>query len=178
MPSERWSSWLRGDSRVTAFVFGTAAAIALFAFFGWDLMAHHWIPYVPNRPESSFFRLLPAVIWLAAFLRASLRWLRRRQSRYWPYAQSTIEGGSITDAEGRSCLLTVAYSYFVNGERYGGVYAESFRGESDAQAVFERLRRLPPPVRYKPGSPAESTMEPYCDAALATRFHGAEQASS
>lgn len=62
--------------------------------------------------------------------------------------------------------MTVAYAYSVNGEKYGGVYTEGFGAESDARAVMNSLQSFPPPVRYKPHDPIESTMDPYRDACL------------
>lgn len=52
------------------------------------------------------------------------------------------------------------YSYSVNGERYGGVYVEAFGEESEAQAVKKSLTSSPPPVRYQPGDPFKSVMDP------------------
>jgi hypothetical protein len=98
-----------------------------------------------------------------------VRWLRRRRSRSWPWAETMIEGSSIKKVPrrgGSSYLLTVAYSYSVNGERYGGVYVEAFGEESEARAVRDSLTSFPPPVRYQPGDPFRSVMDPYRDAHL------------
>lgn len=147
----------------------------------WDL-GHHRAPYRPGKLQSFVDRRLPLVVWLALFARVGVQllreWLRRRQSQSWPWAESTIEGGSIQDGSGygRDYKLTVTYSYFVKGERYGGVWADLFSSESDAQAALESLRSFPPPARYKPADPSVSMMNPYRDAVLGLPCHGAEGA--
>lgn len=116
-------SWRLSDSKAIPYAFGVAFAGILFALFGLDLW-HHWVPYSPNKPPSFAAKLIPMFVWLAAvFASTGVRWLRRRRSRSWPRAQSTIERSSIETVprrERRSYLLTVAYSYSVNGETYGG----------------------------------------------------------
>ena len=114
--------------------------------------------------------------WLAIFLVAVLRVagvtrqsLRQRASRSWPWAKTTIEGGSVASISGdrrHSSQLTLSYSYSVNGERFGGVYTEYFATESEARGVLKSLQELPPPARYKPDDPSVSVMEPYRDAGL------------
>jgi hypothetical protein len=175
MPSATQSSRLI-DSKAIPYALGAALAGTLFALFGLDLW-HPWVPYSPHKPPSFVAKFIPWFVWLAAafasmaaaFASTGLQWLRQRRSRSWPWAASTIEHSSIGTAptgEGSSYLLTVAYSYSVNGERYGGVYAEAFDGEPEAQAVRNSLKSFPPPVRYQPGDPFKSLMDPYRDAHL------------
>jgi len=100
--------------------------------------------------------------------------LRRRMSGSWPWAPSRIESGSVervTRGRAQVYELTVRYSYSVDGQEYGGTYAESFARESEAQSLLQSLRELPPPARYKPGNPSRSAMDPYRDAALAVTSH-------
>jgi len=89
--------------------------------------------------------LIWLMFWLVSLAPAGVRWLRRRQSQSWPWAESTIEGARLQIAlrvAVKVSILTVTYSYSLNGERYGGVYAESFGSEPEAQAVLESLRSL------------------------------------
>ncbi len=148
-----------------------------FAILSWDF-SHDWYSYSPGRPRS----LMAFVsIQLALLAPLGLRWLRKRRSGSWPWAQTTIEGGSVQLVAGsrsRVYLLTVAYSYFVNGEKYGGRYQESFSSESEARGVLESLKEMPPPARYKPADPSESVMAPYRDATLAVTPQSPEVASS
>jgi hypothetical protein len=143
--------------------------LALFAFLAYDL-AHHQAPYAPDKPRFHVDRLLMPVLWLAAgFGPWLIRSLRRRTTQSWPLTKSRIESASITMAPGRGgdiYLLTVGYSYAVNGETYGGVYTERFSTGSEAQAVLRSMRDVPPPKRYNPDDLLESVMDPYNDAVL------------
>ena len=173
MPSAG-QSWQLSGSKAIPFALGAALAGILFALFGLDLW-HHWVPYSPNKPPSFVAKFIFLSVWLAAaFASSGVRWLRRRRSRSWPWAASTIEGNSVRSVptrRGSSCLLTIAYSYSVNGERYGGVYSEVFDGEAEAQAVRNSVTSFPPPVRYQPGDPFKSLMDPYRDAHLTVSPH-------
>jgi hypothetical protein len=125
--------------------------------------------------------LVFVLIWLARFGPNGVAWLQRRRAHSWPWAETMIEGGTVKPVgEGRSRVyrLTVGYSYSIRGEKYGGAYSEPFSSESEAKALLESLRVLPPPARYKPSDPCESVMDPYRDAALAVVSHGSENASS
>ena len=96
---------------------------------------------------------------------------RRWRSGSWPWARTTIQGGSvkvITQRRGESVYqLTAGYSYSVDGREYCGSYIEIFSTDEEAQGILRSLRELPPPARYKKGNPAQSVMDPYRDAALA-----------
>ena len=154
------------DSKATPSIVGAALAVGIFLFFGWDL-AHHHVPYSPQKP-SLLTKLGPAWFWLAAFAVRGVGRLRQRRSGSWPSAATTIESGSV-DVAGRVYLLKAAYWYSVDSERYGGTYTETFAGSREAEAVLKSLREYPPPARYKPGDPSESAMDPYRDAALAAK---------
>ena len=162
-------SWRLSESKAIPYALGVALAGILFALFGLDLW-HHWVPYSPSKPPSFVAKFIFLFVWLAAaFAPSGVRWLRRRRSISWPWAESTVESSSIRSVPGRrgsSYLLTIAYSYSVNGETYGGVYTEVFDGEPEAQAVRDSLTSFPPPVRYQPGDPFRSLMDPYRDAHL------------
>jgi hypothetical protein len=162
---------MRSLSRATPFLFGSVLAAGVFCFFAWDL-AHHHAAYSPQAPHSSLTRFLPLIVYLAAFVASGLGRLHQRRSRSWPFTPATIESGSVdmVTRDGRwAYLLKASYSYSVDGERYGGNYTELFSTASEAEGVLESLREMPPPVRYKPGDPSESAMEPYRDAVLAVR---------
>ena len=100
--------------------------------------------------------------------------LRRRASQSWPWAKTTIVGGSVEQVRRRRGRpeydLTVGYSYSVNGETFGGAYTERFDSEFEAQGMLKSLQELPPPARYKLGRPSHSVMDPYRDSALG--LHG------
>ena len=146
------------------FMVGIALAALFFVLFGLDL-AHHWVPHRPNKSPSQLGKFLPVLVWLALVAAAAgAPWLRERRSRSWPRSQARIETGSIQPFSGRGgtfYVLTAGYWYAVNGERYGGVYVERFDRESDAQAMLNTLRDLPPAVRYRPEDPADSVLNPY-----------------
>ena len=174
------SRWAGRASKAIPFVIGAALAIGAFAFLGWDF-GHHWSSYSPGRPRSLVGPLIFLVIYLGALAPIGARWLRLRRSGSWPWAAATIESGSVAlvaQGRGSAYLLTVAYSYAVNGEEYGGLYQESFSSESDARGVLESLKAMPPPARYKPADPSESVMDPYRDATLAVTPQSPEAASS
>ena len=116
--------------------------------------------------------LILALVLVFGLLQIGLPWLRRRRSRSWPWARSNVQGGSIQvvrDRSGTSYRLAVSYSYTVNRETYGGTYTERCRDEDEAQGLLKSLKEFPPPVRYKPGDPSKSVMDPYRDAALDLR---------
>jgi hypothetical protein len=156
---------------VAPFALGIVATVFVFTFFGWDL-AHHWYSGPPRRrhTEVGILQQMSVVcLWLALLLPSGVRWLRTRWSRSWPLIQSKIQGGSVSqrsDGRRRDYVLTVPYAYSVSGERFGGVYVEVFASESEAQSLLKSLQDWPPPVRYKPGDPSKSVMEPYRDAML------------
>jgi Protein of unknown function (DUF3592) len=158
LPKKRaW--WEEAASRATPFFIGVALAIGAFVFLGWDL-AHHYVSYSPGRPPSSWGKLWPVPIWLAALAPAGIHRLRRLQSQSWPCAATTIEGDSIAFRRGRHssyCLVTVAYAYSVNGERYGGVDTGRFRNELEAETALKNMR-CSLPARYNPTDPFESTL--------------------
>ena len=169
MQPEKRSVWAGRALRALPFLVGVALAGALFAVFVWDLKHHGDGPRYRSRSDP-WVALPVLAVWLSVLIPAGITWWRRRRSQSWPWAQTTIEGGSVIPvAQGRSRAyrLTVAYSYSVNGEEYGGDYTESFARESEAQGILKSLRDLPPPARYKPGDPSKSMMDPYRDAALA-----------
>jgi hypothetical protein len=150
------------------FVVGLALAAALFGVFGWDLK-HHWERRL-GGPSGPWVILPLIAVLLPVLIPAAIRWFRRRGSQAWPWAETTILGGSVDlVSQGRSRVyrVNVAYSYSVNGAEYGGDYTESFVTESEAQGILKSLRDLPPPARYKPSDPSKSVMDPYRDAALA-----------
>jgi hypothetical protein len=94
--------------------------------------------------------------------------LRRRERRTaaWPWAKITLDSGEIESGGEFDWELTVEYSYTVEGQRYFGTYTSSFASESEAQDLLKSMRELPPPVRYQPGKPEVSVLDPYRDAAL------------
>jgi hypothetical protein len=169
-PSEKRSVWVAGALRAFPFLLGAAIAGALFGVFGWDL-AHHWDPASRNRSHP-WVGLLVVLIWMAPLAPVGIRWLQRRRSQSWPWAETTIEGGSVAlvpQGRGRVYRLTVIYSYSVGSEEYGGIYTESCGSESEAQGLLKSLRGWPPPARYKASDPSNSVMDPYRDAALAVK---------
>jgi hypothetical protein len=69
-----------------------------------------------------------------------LQSLRQRRSRSWPWAKTTIEGGSVelvSQEHNRVYRLTASYSYSVNGETYGGAYTECFRSDRSPRRAEE-----------------------------------------
>jgi hypothetical protein len=68
----------------------------------------------------------------------------RRSSKSWPWAKTTIDGGSVVIlSRGRGgpvYELTVSNSYSVGGENYGGEYVEHFASEEEAQGVLKSFR--------------------------------------
>jgi hypothetical protein len=97
--------------------------------------------------------------------------VRSRRTGSWPWAESSIKEHSITvrrSSYGRILhyKLTVSYSYSVGGITYAGTYSEICQTYSAAEECFRSLQDLPPPVRYKPGKPQVSAMDPYRDAGL------------
>jgi hypothetical protein len=90
---------------------------------------------------------------------------RQRRTATWPWVKISLDSGEI-EFLGRSWELAVEYSYTVEGQRYAGTYTSSFASESEAAGLLKSLRELPPPVRYQPGRPEISVLEPYRDAAL------------
>ena len=143
------------------FLIGGAMAAALFVFFGWDL-AHHYTAYSPDRHGFPWAKIIFLVPWAVVLAMYGSRWLRKQQAASWPSAASRIESGSVGAIPRRggrcSYLLSIAYSYTVDGETYGGVHSEILDTESDAQSVLASLKALPPLVRYKPEDPMESEM--------------------
>ena len=113
--------------------------------------------------------VLATVLWKVAPMAPQA--FRRWRSGSWPWARTTIQGGSvkvITQSEGKSVYqLTAGYTYSVEGREYSGTYMEIFQTDEEAQGILKSLQELPPPARYKKGNPAESVMDPYRDAALA-----------
>lgn len=51
------------------------------------------------------------------------------------------------------------YSFYADGDRYGGRYEREFRTQSDAQDALEQLRAAPPLVRYEPTHPDTSVVD-------------------
>jgi len=100
-----------------------------------------------------------------------LKWWDKTRSESWPWADAKLCDSSILEVRsghgGRAWVLRVSYSYVVAGVKYGGNHAQRFRSPSEAERALKSLCDLPPPVRYKPGKPSESAMDPYRDAALA-----------
>ena len=118
--------------------------------------------YSPVRRPRDVVKLAPFVVWLAmALALRGPQWLRRMRSQSWPSAPVTIEKSSIDlryDGNSPRCLLTVSYSYSVNGERYGGVYTLRFDREEQAEAVLRRMQCSPVFARYNPTDPFASTL--------------------
>jgi hypothetical protein len=160
---------MRNSSKAVPFLLGTVFAGALFAFFFWDLW-HHYVPYSPKSSPSLAGKLFPLFVWLGVvFLQIGVPWLRRIRSRSWPWVECRVEGCSIEQIQRRgrqSCVVRVNYSYLVNGGRYGGVHAEEVATASDALALVNSVKGLPPSVRYKPDDPFESQMNLQRDASL------------
>jgi hypothetical protein len=101
-------------------------------FIGWLLFAPAWPAFLGLR-------------------RAGLpKWLRRN-SKFWPWAETTIESGSVElvfqNPRGgdRRYKLLVNYPYSVQGEKHDGAYSESFQSESEAQGIVTSPREMPPP---------------------------------
>ncbi len=108
--------------------------------------------------EIGILILCIAVAWAARRSRRNLS--RRAQS--WPGVQGHIESVTHETDIRRGSLLRpqivdVTYSYVALGERYVGRDALSFRREDQAEECIRILKGLDIPVRYNPGSPAESS---------------------
>jgi cbb3-type cytochrome oxidase subunit 3 len=106
-----------------------------------------------------------------AIIAFALRQRRReRRTAAWPWAKISLDSDEIENVGygdgGSDWELTVEYSYTVEGQRYSGTYTASLASESEAEDLLKNLRELPPPVRYQPGKPEVSVLEPYRDAAL------------
>jgi hypothetical protein len=98
------------------------------------------------------------------------QFVRKHLSANWPWTTSSIHEHSISELSSRGASaykLTVSYSYSVEGVTYTGTYSEICDSQSAAEGCLRSLKDLPPPVRYKPGKPQVSAMDPYRDAGLA-----------
>ena len=89
---------------------------------------------------------------------AARRWYRKQASRSWPATQATILSGRI-ETPGRYYAVIAPYSFYAEGNRYGGRYERQFTSESQAQEALKRLRGSSLKVRYKPGNPDTSVLD-------------------
>jgi hypothetical protein len=157
------SAKVERNSRTAPFVVGIAFATLIFILFGLDL-AHHWVPYRPNKTPSPFVKWFPLLVWLTALAATiGMPWLRKRLSRSWPRSLARIETGSIASFSKKSgtfYVLTVGYWFAVDGQRYGGVHAVRLGSESDAEAMLNSLKQAPAVVRYKSSDPTNSLLTP------------------
>jgi len=86
------------------------------------------------------------------------RCFQRHVSASWPTAQTTVLSGHIQEL-GSYYVVSVPYSFYANGARYGGRYEREFTSESEAQDRLQHLLSSPPAVRYKPGHPDKSVLD-------------------
>jgi hypothetical protein len=77
------------------------------------------------------------------------RWFRNRVSESWPTAQTTVLSGRIQESR-NYYVVSVTYSFYTAGDRYGGRYEHEFTTDSIAKDTLQRLLSSPPLVHYKP----------------------------
>src|SRR2546430_2254606 len=74
------------------------------------------------------------------------RWFWKHVSESWPTAQTTVLPGRI-EKSGNYYVVSAAYSFYVDRDRYGGRYEREFTTESRAHDALQRLLASPPLVR-------------------------------
>ena len=139
-------------SRAIPFLAGGAIAAGAFVFFGWDL-AHHHMAYSPNAPSPLWEKVW--FVWLMVLLAPFIHWFRGRDVDTRPWTAGVIENSAIIyiPRDGSSYLLEVLYSFFANGRRYFGYYADFFETVREAEAVLAKMQASSPTVRYQSDDP-------------------------
>ncbi len=116
-----------------------------------------------NLKDIAIF-VLPVLLWWM--------WLRLKSYRAnaWPLTQGRFESGNVSvfrrsgdrfGSQGtETATATLAYSYQVSGEYYGGNYNRDFNDEQKAWDYVDATKSQSVQVRYHPRRPEKSMVRP------------------